>query len=466
MENPTITVYIVSHNYGNYLSDAIESVLRQTVSNWELLIIDDGSTDDTAEVMNLYKGDERIRIRRTEGIGLPAVCNLALKEAKGKYIIRLDGDDIFDENILLVLGNYLDRHPDMAIVFPDYYLIDEFGEIYAEERRQKISQKSHMLDVPANGACTLVRKEILERIGGYREDLGVQDGYDIWSRISTGYKCTNVNLPLFYYRRHQNNLTDKLHRHVLSARRRIKMDSVVNNLHEFRPIIGVIPCRRNFDFCLDLWKQEIDGRSLLQKDIETCLNSKMLDRIVIASDNPEVNDVVSLFNDRRLLYFERRKEDTIRSKTLVPTLEKITERLDPDFKGITVISYLQTPFVETDTLEEAISTLVMNKADCSFGVEAIKEPLYRRTSHGLQALNPPKELSTDFDTVYRESNTSLATRNRNFKTGSLTGPTIVNFIVSKEECFFIDSDMNLEIARKMYQHKSKIPQFDYKNLRV
>jgi glycosyltransferase involved in cell wall biosynthesis len=447
-----ITVYIVSHNYGKYLSDAIESVLCQTSDNWELLIIDDNSSDNTAEVMNLYKGDERIKLFHTSGIGLPAICNLALKEAKGEYLIRLDGDDIFDENALLVLGNYLDKHKDVAIVFPDYYLLDEFGEVYAETRRHKISHKNHVFDIPANGACTLMRKDVLEKIGGYREDLGVQDGYDIWTKIAVTYKCINVNLPLFYYRRHDANLTNNPH-HILAAQRRIKMDSVIDQLNEYRPIIAVIPCRRNFDFSIDLWKQEIDGKSLLQRNLEKCLKSRILDHIIVTSDSPEVKDVMELFDDPRLAYVERRREDTIRSKKLVSTIEKIAERLDPNFKGITTISYIQTPFVATETLEEAISTLVMNRSDCSFGVEEIRDPLFRRMPHGLMAINPSKGLSTDFDVIYRESNTSLATKTVNFKTGSLTGPKIVNFLVSKDESFFINSYMNLEIAKKMCEYK-------------
>ena len=173
--------------------------------------------------------------------------------------------------------------------------------------------------------------------------------------------------------------------------------------------------------------------------------------------NREVQELTYFFCH---IYFQRNKDDTIRSKKLISTLEKITDKLDPYLKGITVVSYIQTQFVTTDTLEEAISTLVINKADCSFGVKEIMEPIYKRKPYGLQAVNPPKELSTDFDIVYQESNTFLAARNKNFKTGSLTGPTIVNFIVSKEECFFIDSEMNLEIARKMCNYRPNILRFD------
>ena len=198
MKFPKVTVYIPSHNYGRFLACAIDSVLRQSFDDWELLVIDDGSTDETTEVLQLYSGHPQISLHSTSGIGLPAVCNYALSKARGKYLIRLDGDDFFDENILLILVNYLERHPDAALVFPDYYLIDELGEVYAHERRQRIYEKNHMLDNPPNGACTLIRKQVLEKIEGYREDLGAQDGFDLWTRIQDEYGAGNINLPLSF----------------------------------------------------------------------------------------------------------------------------------------------------------------------------------------------------------------------------------------------------------------------------
>ncbi len=451
--NPKITVYIPSHNYGHYLKDAVESVLKQTVENWELLLINDDSSDDSQEVMDLYKGDERIHVFSTNGIGLPAVGNLALKKAKGDYLIRLDGDDVFDENILLVLGHYLDKYPEYAMVFPDYYLIDDQGEIYSHERREKVYINNHILDMPANGACCLICTNILQELGGYREDLGAQDGFDLWRKITEKYKVMNINLPLFYYRRHNQNLTNMSQR-IISARRQIKHDTIVKDkINDYRPIIAVIPCRKNYDFAPDVWKMKIQGKSLLQLNIEKCVRSKLIDNIIVASDNPEVQEIMSLVKDSRLTFFQRSLEDTIISQSLTITLEKILSQLDPDCKGITILSYLQTPLVATSTLEEAVLTLIINDVDCVFGVEAVRDPLYKRSANGLKPINPPRGVSSDFDIVYRETNTSLASRSYNIKNGSLTGSKVINIIVHSEENFFIKSEHTLKIANIIAQDR-------------
>lgn len=452
MNSVLITVYIPSHNYGRFLANAIDSVLRQTYENWELIVIDDASTDSTADVMNLYRGHPKISLHRTDGIGLPAVCNFALGRARGDCLIRLDGDDVFDENILLVLGTHLKQNPDVALVFPDYYLVDDFGEIYAHERRQRLYKDNHMLDMPPNGACTLIRKSILDEVGGYREDLGAQDGFDLWSRIRDKYKSANVNLPLFYYRRHGENLSAKTHR-ILAARRQIKKDAISEKLKSFRPVTAVIPCRRNYDFVTDLWKREINGRSLLERDIEVCLASELIDRVVVACDNSEAEDVVRKYNDERLSFFLRDPKSTIRAASIVPTLENIVRPFDHGFAGITVLRYIQTPFVTTDTLDEAVTSLVMNDAESSYGVEALNTKLFRRTPHGLEALNRESAMYSDFDTIFRDSSTFTAVLNRNFARGSLTGASAVYFEVSAAECFFIDSEQDFKIAAMLAKQR-------------
>jgi CMP-N-acetylneuraminic acid synthetase len=340
----------------------------------------------------------------------------------------------------------LERDPSLALVFPDYYLVDPFGEIFAQERRELIYSANHMLDLPPNGACTLVRAEVLKEVGGYREDLGAQDGFDLWTKVIKKHKSANVNLPLFYYRRHGTNLTTNTQR-ILIARQRIKMDAVKDTLAQMRPIIGVIPCRRNFDFMPDLWNQEIAGKTLLARDIEVCLSSNLFDHVVVTCDNPDAEATVRKFEDKRLRFMLRDANTTIRSATIVPTLEAICRELDPNLNGMTIQRFIQSPFVTIETLQEAASTLAMNNADSSHGVEEIEQTVFRRTRNGLEPVNRTGSFRSDFDLLYRDVRSCVATRNRVLATGSLSGKSVVSFVVSAAECFFIDSQHKLRLAQ-------------------
>lgn len=447
---PLITIYIPSHNYGKYVGNAIESVLRQSYRNWELIIIDDGSTDDSSEIINLYRGDKRISIYRTERIGLPKVCNFAIQKAHGEYIIRLDGDDIFDDNILLVLSVYLNQHHDVAMVFPDYYLIDDLGEIFALDKRHAVNDINNVVDIPPHGACTMIRKSILIQYGGYREDLGAQDGFDLWSRIKDRHKIANVNLPLFYYRKHGNNLTANTNK-ILVARRQIKKDAILDKLKGARPIVAVIPCRENYDFVKDLWKLSIKGRSLLERGIEICLQSSNIDRVIVACDNPEAENVVNSFSDSRLSFSIRDTRETIRSASIVPVLEKLVRAFDPDLSGVTVVRYIQTPFVTSETLDEAITSLLMHDVNSACGVERLTATIFRKTARGLEPLNKIGILNTDFDHFFKDANTFTALRSKILKSGALHGSTSVYFEVTPKESFFINSYQALKIASTLFE---------------
>jgi hypothetical protein len=134
---------------------------------------------------------------------------------------------------------------------------------------------------------------------------------------------------------------------------------------------------------------------------------------------------------------------------VVPTLEGIALELDPEFRGTTVLRYTQSPFVTVNTLEEAVTTLAMSDSDSASGVEQIDQTVFKRTHNGLEVINRRGQLRSEFDVIYRDVRTCVATRNRNFRTGSLHGKTIVSFIVSAAECFFIDSEHKMRIARLM-----------------
>jgi CMP-N-acetylneuraminic acid synthetase len=400
--------------------------------------------------MDLYGGNQKIKIFDTNGIGLPSVANFALDKAKGKYIIRLDADDVFDENILLVLSNYLERDPSISLVFPDYFLMDEHGSIYAQERRQPFYYQNHMLDIPPHGACTMVVTKVLQEVGGYRTDLGAQDGFDLWNKIKKNYRSANINIPLFYYRQHGKNLTgDK--KIILNAKREIKKDFSIEKIQKHRPIIAIIPCRENYDFTPNLWKQKISEKSLLDIAIERCIASELFDHIVITSDNAEVESYLAKFNDPRIIFKQRLSDTTIRSRPVAHTIGDIISKLDPDYHGITALSILQAPFITTRTMEEVIYSLVLNEADSSILVREMSSVLFERTSHGLSQINRKGFLLSDFDILYQDLGSCIASTNQNIAKGRMVGSSVVSTVSPENETHYINNAQDLKVSKYLME---------------
>ncbi len=285
---PKITVYIPTYNYAHFLDAAIRSVLNQTLDDWELIVIDDGSTDNTPEVLEAYRDHPQIRILEQENKGLNFTNNIALRIARGEYLMRLDADDFLDENILKVLADVLDAKPDVGLVFPDYYRVDEAGEVIDLVRCQKIGEEVELLDLPAHGACTMIRKEVLVEIGGYFEEFNRQDGYGMWLKFIQRHRPYNVNLPLFYYRQHGDSLS-KSRKLILETRRKIKR-RVVEEMNLYRPprVLGLVPVVVDAEFTLGNPFTEFLGKPLLERTLEQIREAGTIERIAVSSNDADV----------------------------------------------------------------------------------------------------------------------------------------------------------------------------------
>ncbi|RJR15175.1 MAG: glycosyltransferase [Nitrospiraceae bacterium] len=200
---PEISVVMSTYNDGVYLEKAVKSILSQTFQNYEFIIIDDASTDNTAEILHTYD-DPRIRIiRNTDNLGLTRSLNKGISNARGTYIARMDADDISLPHRFETQLDFLKRNPDHGLVGSSYYQVDDQGKIIkriaVKTEDSEIREGLQKQNWFGHGSV-MMRKDALLKAGGYDEKFKYSQDYDLWLRISEDYKVANVTEPLYCWR--------------------------------------------------------------------------------------------------------------------------------------------------------------------------------------------------------------------------------------------------------------------------
>ena len=285
--HPLVTIYITNYNYGNFIKEAIDSVLNQTFKNLELIIIDDGSTDNSKEIIEKYKDVDNVRIVYQKNKGLNVTNNIALRAARGKYIIRLDADDYFIPNALELLLDKLENDNELGMVFPDYFIVDAQGEVLERQKRHNFDNEVSLFDQAAHGACTMIRVAFLKEVGGYDESFSCQDGYELWVKFTSQFKVTNINEPLFNYRKHGKNLTSNEDR-ILDTRATIN-SKYVKKLNKEIKSIAIIPVRGEGN---DIYKLPFGKQTLLEEKINQALKSNFISNIIVTSPDKKVQNLI------------------------------------------------------------------------------------------------------------------------------------------------------------------------------
>jgi glycosyltransferase involved in cell wall biosynthesis len=186
-----ISIIIPTYNRMTYLFRAIESVLYQTYIDWELIIIDDGSTDKTKEhVLELIKINNKVRYVKTPNRGVSAARNLGINISKGKFIAFLDSDDEWLPNKMQIQMDFLQSNPNLLLVHGEEIWIRNGKRVNQKNIHKKGGGDifSQCLDLCAISPSTvLIKKELFKEVGFFREDFPVCEDYDLWLRIAA--KC-------------------------------------------------------------------------------------------------------------------------------------------------------------------------------------------------------------------------------------------------------------------------------------
>lgn len=211
LARPKVTVIIPTFNRARYLATAIQSVLDQTFSDYELIVVDDGSTDGTEAVLAGFR-DPRLRVLCQENRGISAAMNAGLQAAQGEYIARLDSDDVWFPNLLASETMVLDSCPDRGVVYARAQAMSANG-----------TSREHYLGLPLRypndallsllwGDCTcnitaLARRSCFASAGLYDETFRTHEDWDMWLRIARNHHFMFLNSTLGRFREHDDGIT-------------------------------------------------------------------------------------------------------------------------------------------------------------------------------------------------------------------------------------------------------------------
>lgn len=206
--NKKVTIVLPVYNGEKFVSKAINSIINQTYSNWELIIVNDCSTDNSLAICKEYeKKDDRIRLYSNKvNLKLPKSLNVGFSHAKGDYYTWTSDDNIMRENALEVMTKALENSNEVDMVYSDYWNIDAMGKKISICRLQ---QPNKIVESNVCGPCFLYKASIAKIIGEYDENLFLAEDYEYWMRIYIYGKMLHIDNILYYYRRHDMSLTSK-----------------------------------------------------------------------------------------------------------------------------------------------------------------------------------------------------------------------------------------------------------------
>jgi glycosyltransferase involved in cell wall biosynthesis len=443
-----VTIYITNYNYGAYLKSAIDSALRQTYANIEVLIFDDGSTDQSIEVLSAYQADPRIRIIQKRNEGLNSTIIQAFGMANGDYVIRLDADDWFDPMIIDRLVDEIEKDPDVALVFPDYYEVDEHGRMLHQVKRHDFARGVTLLDQPAHGACTLVRKSHYLAVGGHNSAHTCQDGVDLWLALTRRYKVANVNEPLFYYRKHAASISSNQIR-MLQTRFNIYADHAHQRGFVSRETLAVIPVRGRKVNGRELALLEIAGRPLIDWSIEKAARSKEVRRIAVLSESEDVIEYVTNVSEKfgkPLVAYRRDARLAAVGTDLALTVLDYLALPGNQNVTIVVVLTIDTPFSLVNYIDTAIYSMFLYNTDSVDSVMLDNAIFYYHDGQGLKLWQDIR-VRAERDNVYvRKGGISVIKREQLERQQSMITEIMGHVIVDKISAFALETQEDLLIA--------------------
>ena len=207
--NPLVSVLMPVYKTAPYLSEAMDSMLHQTFKDYELIVLDDCSPDNAEEILDAYDDSRIVRYKGENNVGLSNVLNVGIEMARGKYIARMDSDDISLPNRLQIQVDYLEAQSEIDLVSVGMQLFGAKESVWIRERNPEKVKIEALFHSPVLHASSMWRKDSFERHGlRFRQEMVPAEDYDLWTRaMLKGLKLVNLPEVLYEYRIHEAQAT-------------------------------------------------------------------------------------------------------------------------------------------------------------------------------------------------------------------------------------------------------------------
>ena len=274
---PKVSIVLPTYNGAKYIRQSIDSCLNQTYKNIELIIVDDGSMDETPEIIKYYQ-DERIRyLRHNENNGIPNALNTGFTKATGEYLTWTSDDNYYTKEAIEKMLSFLKRK-NFEFVYCDYYRFKDdnpsngytvkLPDVLALENRNDV------------GACFLYSRTVMEIVGNYDPDAELAEDYNYWVRVSKNFPMCHLGELLYFYREHSESLS-------------------LSRFYEVR-VVDILVRMKNEVLSIDLAVDSLIGL-ITKKSMRISRINKILNKIIFSR---KIKKILKEFNMGKLGFRE------------------------------------------------------------------------------------------------------------------------------------------------------------------
>ena len=206
---PTVSILMPIYKTAPYLREAMDSILSQIFSDYELIILNDCSPDNADEILDTYSDSRIVRYKGEKNVGLSNILNVGIGMARGKYIARMDSDDVSLPDRLRIQVDYMEAHPDIDLVSVGMQLFGAKEDVWIRETNPEKVKINALFHSPILHASSVWRRERFEENGlRFRQEMVPSEDYDLWTRaLVKGLKLVNLPQVLYKYRIHSAQAT-------------------------------------------------------------------------------------------------------------------------------------------------------------------------------------------------------------------------------------------------------------------